>query len=415
MSTGATTSQPVRYDVVVVAAGSSRRMGELDKLDAPLAGRPVLARTLAALAAAAGLDRLVLVASPERVAVLRSAARGPGSGDLPAALAAVVVGGARRQESVALGLAELDRLDADLGSELTDERVVLIHDGARPLVRPDLVASVAEAVRTHGAAVPLVPVVETLKRIDGDRVVATIDRERLAVAQTPQGATRGRLRVALAARDPWGPDEWTDEAALLESCSIPVHVVPGDPSNLKVTLPEDLARAEALLGPAGAIGPAVRVGIAHDSHPFGPGEPLALGGLEIAGAPRLAGHSDGDVALHAVADALLGAVGLGDLGRRFPAGPETPRGVASGRLVVAVVEEVRAAGYRPASVDVTIVGARPRLAGHLPAMARAIAGLLGIPPERVSVKASTGNLAGDEGAGRAMSAQAVAVVQEVRS
>ena len=156
--------------------------------------------------------------------------------------------------------------------------------------------------------------------------------------------------------------------------------------------------------------PAVRVGFGDDGHPFGPGAPLSLGGLLIEGAPALHGHSDGDVALHAICDALLGAAGLGDLGRHFPAGPATPTGIASRELLATCVEQVRAAGFEPVSIDVTIIGARPRLAGRLDAMAATVADLVGIPACDVNVKASTGNLIGYEGAGRGISARAVAVV-----
>ena len=158
----------------------------------------------------------------------------------------------------------------------------------------------------------------------------------------------------------------------------------------------------------------LRVGYGDDVHPFGPGGPLALGGIAIDGAPRLHGHSDGDVALHAIADALLGAAGLGDLGRLFPAGPATPRGVASAELIGEVLARLAAVGLRPASVDLTIVGARPRLGDRLEAMRTAIAALLGIPVGAVSVKASTGNLTGSEGAGRSIGARAVAVVEPAR-
>lgn len=154
-----------------------------------------------------------------------------------------------------------------------------------------------------------------------------------------------------------------------------------------------------------------RVGIGVDRHPFGPGSPLALGGVVIEGAPRLQGHSDGDVVLHAVADALLGAAGLGDLGRLFPPGPATPQGIASTTLLSDVVGRVRGRGLRPRALDLTIVGARPRLGPHLAPMQAAIAALCGLEPERVSVKASTGNLDGMEGAGRGISAVAVALLE----
>jgi 2-C-methyl-D-erythritol 4-phosphate cytidylyltransferase/2-C-methyl-D-erythritol 2,4-cyclodiphosphate synthase len=276
---------------------------------------------------------------------------------------------------------------------------------------------VATAAARHGAAIPVLPVTETLKRLQGDLIGATVDRTDTVAAQTPQGMRRSLLERAYAAFPPDGPEIWTDEASLLEACRIPVHAISGEASNLKVTVPHDLDLARALLDgglvsgrPAAAARPgfgAGRIGIGTDSHPFGPGEPLVLGGLRIEGAPRLAGHSDGDVALHAVADALLGAAGLGDLGRLFPADSRTPRGIDSRALLATVAANVRAAGWIPGNVDLTIVAARPRLADLLPAMERAIAAALGADANIVNAKASTGNLGGSEGAGRSISASAI--------
>jgi 2-C-methyl-D-erythritol 4-phosphate cytidylyltransferase/2-C-methyl-D-erythritol 2,4-cyclodiphosphate synthase len=219
------------------------------------------------------------------------------------------------------------------------------------------------------------------------------------------------LAAAYERYPPDGPLTWTDEAALLEASGIGVRVVPGDPANLKVTVPADLERAAVMLGGSAAVR---RSGIGHDAHPFGPGSPLRLGGIEIAGAPALHGHSDGDVALHAVADALLGAGGMGDLGRMFPAGPATPRGIDSRELLAAVSHRLLEAGWRPAGVDLTIVGARPRLAPHLDAMRGAIAALLGLGEDVVNVKASSGNLDGADGAGRSISALALATIEAAR-
>jgi len=298
--------------------------------------------------------------------------------------------------------------------------VILVHDGARPLVSAELVDAVARAAAVHGAAIPVLPVVDTLKRVEDGRIAGTMDRSDVVAAQTPQGVRRDVLAAAYAAFPPDGPETWSDEAALLEACRIPVHAIPGESANLKVTLPADLRHVESALTHAGRIAaaspvaPAVRVGIGEDGHPFGPGSPLALGGIVIDAAPRLHGHSDGDVALHAVCDALLGAAGLGDLGRIFPPGPSTPAGIASRDLVAECLRQVRAAGLAPLSVDVTIIGARPRLAAWLPEMRDAIAGLLALSADRVNIKASTGNLAGWEGAGRGISARAVAVVGEAR-
>jgi 2-C-methyl-D-erythritol 4-phosphate cytidylyltransferase / 2-C-methyl-D-erythritol 2,4-cyclodiphosphate synthase len=394
-------------DAIVVAAGSSSRMGGTDKVAHEIGGRPILAWAIDALAAVSSVQRIVVVVAPDRVAAVR------GAEWLAPSVVAVVEGGARRHESVAAGLAALDGLEGLDGSGVPGsraaDRVVLIHDGARPLASPALVDAVLAAAVEHGAAIPVLPVAETVKRIEDDRVVATVDRTSLATAQTPQGIRRGLLHDAFAQFPPGGTDTWTDEAALLEACRIAVHAVPGEAANFKVTLPADLDRAEVAL--LGAAPPAVaRVGFGTDRHPFGPGRPLALGGVEIASGFRLHGHSDGDVALHAVADALLGAAGLGDLGRHFPADASTPRGIASGALLAEIVARVAAAGYRPAGVDLTIVAARPRLAPLLDSMADAIASMLDVPRDRVNVKASTGNLDGMEGAGRGIAAHAIAAL-----
>jgi 2-C-methyl-D-erythritol 4-phosphate cytidylyltransferase/2-C-methyl-D-erythritol 2,4-cyclodiphosphate synthase len=392
-------------DVIVVAAGASTRMGGTDKLDERIGGRPLLAWTLSSLAASSLVERIVVVTAADQVAALGAAAW------LPDAVVAVVPGAARRQGSVAAGLAALEGSPARGGGggagAPDDDRIVLVHDGARPLVSPELIEAIARATHRHGAAIPVLGVTETIKRVEEGRIVETVDRSNLASAQTPQGVRAGLLRAAYRERPPAGPETWTDEAALLEACRIPVHAVPGDPRNLKVTVPADLDRVRSALGGA----PSGRVGIGHDSHPFGPAESLALGGIAIAGAPRLHGHSDGDVALHAVCDALLGAAGLGDLGRLFPAGPTTERGIASRALMTEVVRRVGEAGWRPLSIDLTIVAGRPRLGAHLDKMRDAVAGLTGLAPGAVNVKASTGNLDGMEGAGRGISALAVATIE----
>lgn len=390
---------PESFDAVIVAAGSSARMEGADKLDAVIGGRPLIAWTVAAFAGVAEVARIVLVTARDRADRYRGAAW------LPDRVSAVVAGGARRQESVAAGVRAL----GPGGASASSDRVVLIHDGARPAVQADLIRRIAAAAREHGAAIPVVPVTETIKELDGNIVRRTLDRSRLAAAQTPQGIRRSLLERAWDRIPPDSEPTWTDEAALLEACTITVHAISGDPGNLKVTLPADLARVSAALlgGSAASHG---RPGFGSDTHPFGPGRPLALGGVLIADAPRLHGHSDGDVALHAVADALLGAAALGDLGRLAPADRRTPAGIASRDLVGLVVSRLAAAGLRPASVDLTIVGARPRLAGRLDEMRAAIADMLGVDPPAVSVKASTGNLAGPEGSGHAMSAHAIATV-----
>ncbi len=388
---------PSGVDAIVVAAGSSRRMGGVDKLAARIDGRSLLAWTVDAVRRSPLVERLVVVVAGDRVDETRD--------DLGGLATTVVTGGARRHESVAAGLDALVRLDTDAGpnaAELGRERVVLVHDGARPLVSRRLVEEVAAAAARDGAAVPGTPVHDTIKTVHGSRVRATVDRSGFIAVQTPQGVRRGLLLDAFARFPPSGPETWPDEAALLEACNVAVQLIPGEPDNRKVTVPADLAVVARALGET-----RMRTGIGHDSHPFGPGGPLVLCGLEIERAPRLYGHSDGDVALHAVADAMLGAAGLPDLGRQFPADGSTPAGVDSGSLLRDVIGLVEAAGWLPSSVDVTIVGARPRLDGHLDRMRERLAAASGLDVATVSVKASSGNLSGDEGAGRTMSALAI--------
>jgi len=390
---------------VVVAAGTSQRFGS-DKLEADVGGRPLLAWTIDRLASSDLVERIVVVTSADRLDQVRNAPW------LSSKVADVVPGGARRQESVAKGLGAVAELVMSLPDEAGD-RIVLVHDGARPLVTTALIDSVIEAVRTHGAAVPMLSIPDTVRRVGPDgRIRETIERTGLSIAQTPQGARLGIFDRAMRDQPPRGAREFTDEAALLEACNIAVHAIPGDPNNFKVTLPADLDRVEtALLDPQARAAHLPRTGSGFDSHPFGPGTPLALGGIEVPGGFRLHGHSDGDVALHAIADALLGAAGLGDLGRLFPPDASTPKGIASRELVEAVVSRVSDAGYRPSSVDLTIVAARPRLAGVLDDMRDTIAGLLGLPADSVNVKASAGNLSGMEGAGRGISAAAIATLE----
>ncbi len=369
-------------DAVIVAAGSSRRMGGADKLGMTIGGRPLLRRTVEALAAVPEIDRLIVVAAADRVDELRSTPW------LQECGAWVVPGGRRRQDSVAEGV------------RAASAPIVLVHDGARPLVSRELVSRVVDGVRRHGAAIPALPVVDALKRAEGEIIIASAERSGLYRAQTPQGARRELLLAAVDAHA-HGDDDIPDEAELLARDGVPVAIVPGDPDNIKVTLPEDLVLARRLAGEE----PTTRVTMGTDSHPFGAEDGLRLGGLLVEGAPRLHGHSDGDAVLHALCDALLASAGSGDLGRLFPSGARETRGIDSRVMVVETMRRFADSGQRLGGVDVTILGARPRLGGRrLDEMAGIIAGLVGLDRTRVSVKAATGNLSGDEGAGRVISA-----------
>jgi 2-C-methyl-D-erythritol 4-phosphate cytidylyltransferase/2-C-methyl-D-erythritol 2,4-cyclodiphosphate synthase len=266
-----------------------------------------------------------------------------------------------------------------------------------------LVDAVALTAREHGAAIPVVAVADSLRRVVAGTVAGVVPRDDVRAAQTPQGARRALLSHALDAFA-GGAESFTDEAELLARDGVAVAVVEGEATNLKVTVPEDLVIARALAGGAAS---SPRVGFGEDVHPFGPDLGLRLGGIEIAAAPRLHGHSDGDVVLHAVADALLGASGLPDIGRLFPPAEAGSRGIDSARIVAAALARSADAGWRPSALGVTIVGARPRLGGRrLDAIAERLAQALGIDRSSVAVKAATGNLSGDEGAGRVIRATA---------
>jgi len=367
-------------DAVIVAAGAGMRMGGIDKSAVPVLGRPMLRWAVEAMRAARSVRRVVVVTSPERLASVRELPW------LPADVA-VIPGGERRQDSVAAGV------------RATDAEVVLVHDAARPLASATLADRVAETAATHGAAIPVLAVADSLKRVTDGFVTGALDRTGVARAQTPQGARRELLSPAIEALAS-GSETFGDEAELLARHGIPVVAVPGEPAALKVTDQADLPVVEAF-----ARGAPLRRGWGADSHPFGPGDGLRLGGIEIPEAPRLHGHSDGDVVLHALCDALLGAARMGDLGRMFPAGDPRTRGIDSRELVLEVAARLSGAGLRPVRADVAIRGARPRLGGErLDRMAASIASLLDLSPAAVAVSAGTGNLSGDEGAGRVVSA-----------
>jgi 2-C-methyl-D-erythritol 4-phosphate cytidylyltransferase/2-C-methyl-D-erythritol 2,4-cyclodiphosphate synthase len=375
-------------DAVIVAAGSSTRMGGVDKLLEPLGGKPLLAWSIQAMSAAATVSGIVVVTRADRVAELAAQSW---IGE-----AAVVAGGEQRSDSVRAGV-EAARAD-----------VVLVHDGARPLVSSSLADAVARAAAEHGAAVPAISVTDSLKRVHRGAIEASIDRDGLVRTQTPQGARRELL---LSAFDRAGSHTYTDEAAVLEAAGTAVVTVPGEATNIKVTDYADLEMVRALARATGGEATQQRIGWGEDSHPFGPDMGLLLGGLEISAAPRLFGHSDGDVVLHALATAVLSAANLGDLGRLFP--PTDPRtsGIASSKLVAEAVRQARQSGWAVGRAHVSIVGARPRIGGRrLDEMASGIARMVGSEPGSVSVVASTGNLSGDAGAGRVISATALVTV-----
>jgi len=384
-------------DAVIVAAGASSRMGGVDKLTEPLLGRPLLAWSVEAMAGADSVDRIVIVTRPEQVQTLLGA---DWLAQVSDGRLQVVVGGEHRSDSVRAGVAA------------TGASVVLVHDGARPLVSSGLADSVAHAAAEHGAAVPVLAVPDSVKRASAGQVEASVDRTGLVRAQTPQGARRDLL---IDAFDRTGGAAYSDEAVLLEAVGLAVATVPGEAANIKVTDVSDLeiVRAIAAARSGGGVTGTepVRFGFGEDTHGFGPGDGLMLGGVLIAGAPRLYGHSDGDVVLHALATAILSACGLGDLGRLFPSSDPGTKGIASTELLEEVIRRAAEAGWRVDRAQVSLVGSRPRLGGkRLDEVGRHLAAVLGIEMDAVAVIASTGNLVGAEGAGRVMRASALVTV-----
>jgi len=383
---------------VLVAAGSSTRTGAaVPKQFQRLGLAPMFVRSLRAVLGVSA--EAVVVAPADYVSTAERLLREAGwDGDLlDGKRVAVVPGGDRRQDSVERGLAALSQA----------AEVVLVHDAARPFASDELVARVLVAARDSGAAVPVAPVPDTVKRVEDGAVVATLDRSVLGLAQTPQGFSRSVLREAYIAL---GGAAITDDAAAVEAAGGTVSVVEGEPGNVKVTTALDLelaaARANAELG----LDAAARVGTGSDTHRLVEGRRLILGGVEIPFEKGLEGYSDADVATHAIMDALLGAVAAGDIGQHFPPGDPAYKDVSSLFLLERVAAIVRERGHAIRSVDVTITAEAPRIAPHVSAMRRALAAAAGIGSDAISVKATTTEGTGPEGEGLAISARAIAVV-----
>jgi len=373
---------------LIVASGRGQRFGaERPKQYQQLAGRPVLRHCLERFGSHPRVGGVRAVIHPQDRELYDAAARG-------LALLEPAEGGPTRQESVRLGLESLGAAPPDF---------VLIHDGVRPLTDAALIDRVLDGLAEHPAVLPALPVSDTLKRVAADRVLGTVERQGLCRAQTPQGFVYERI---LAAHRAAAGAELTDDTAVAEALGLAVAVVAGDEANLKITDPADLARAERLLG--GALQP--RTGLGFDVHRLAPGDGLVLLGVRLPEPLRLIGHSDADVGLHAITDALLGALGAGDIGSHFP--PSDPRwaGADSALFLGHAWQLIHAAGGRIEHVDVTLICERPQIGPHRGAMVTRLAELLALPPARVSVKATTTERLGFIGRGEGIAAQAVATV-----
>jgi 2-C-methyl-D-erythritol 4-phosphate cytidylyltransferase / 2-C-methyl-D-erythritol 2,4-cyclodiphosphate synthase len=375
---------------LVVAAGRGTRLGGLvPKQYLPLAGRPVLRWSLETLARHPGIDAVRVVFNPEDQAAYEAAARG-------LTLLPPVAGGAARQDSVRLGLESLG--EAPPGR-------VLIHDGARPFLDPGIIDRVLAALDAAPGAIPALPVQDTVKRGAEGRIVETLDRSALWRAQTPQGFDYAAI---LAAHRAARGSELSDDAAVAERAGLAVRLVAGSETNIKLTTAEDLAQAERwLLARQGDI----RTGQGFDVHAFGPGDHLWLCGVKLAHERGLVGHSDADVGLHALTDAILGALGAGDIGQHFPPSDPKWRGAPSHRFLRHAADLAAAAGGSIGHVDVTLICERPKIGPHRDAMVARIAEILAIDKNRVSVKATTTEKLGFTGRGEGIAAQAVATLR----
>jgi len=383
----------MRFQAVVVAAGSGSRAG-MEKPWVALAGVPVLRWSVRAL----------LEAGAEDVVVVVGAHRLNDAADALAGLTGwrAVEGGATRAESVMRGLDAIetgDRAGADMP--------VLIHDAARPFLARAVIDRLVEAVGQADGAVPALPAVDSLRRGDEARLGDSVDRDGLFRAQTPQAFRLATVRAALTG---WsGAVPPTDEAEAVRAAGGRVVLVAGDPRLFKLTYPEDFTMAEALA--AGLTPPSVtRVGQGFDVHRWGPGTSVWLCGVEIPHDRTLIGHSDADAGLHALTDAILGAMGDGDIGDHFPPSDPQWKGASSDRFLVHAVQRLAARGGQLVHVDVTLICEEPKIKPHRQAMRDRLAELCGLPLDAVSVKATTTEQLGFTGRGEGLAAQAVATI-----
>lgn len=377
------------FSGIIVAAGSGSRAGG-DKQWRTLVGKPVLRWSAEALLDA-GADELIVVIAPGAE---------PRVAEALAELSKwrTVVGGDIRAQSVRAGLAALT---------CPAEQPVLIHDAARPLLERAVIDRLIVALSEADGALPALPVADSLRRgVDG-LMAGVVDREGLWRAQTPQAFRRQTIEAAYAA---WtGPDAPTDEAVVVERHGGRIALVAGDPRLMKLTYPEDFAMAEALLSQATRY--QTRIGSGYDVHRWGPGGSVWLCGIEVPHDQTLIGHSDADAGLHALTDALLGAIAQGDIGDHFPPTDPKWKGASSDLFLLHAAELVAARGGRIVNVDVTLICERPKVKPHRQAMRERIAGLLSLPLDAVSVKATTTEGLGFTGRGEGLAAQAVATVE----
>jgi 2-C-methyl-D-erythritol 4-phosphate cytidylyltransferase/2-C-methyl-D-erythritol 2,4-cyclodiphosphate synthase len=382
---------------VIVAAGRGERFGDTGKVLAPVAGRPALAWVLDAMELAGSVRDVVIVYGDHT----RGSIRALVDGGPWTKVVSLTTGGEQRQQSMVNGVHAL----AD------DLEVVLVHDAARPLISAALIDACAAKARETGAAILATPISDTIKRIDDGMITGTVDRSTLWGAQTPQGF-RHNLLLEMCEKVLAGQIEFTDEASLAEALGHPVAIVPGDRLNMKITHPEDLDVVDALLRQRGgaSIVRFPRSGIGYDVHRFADGRKMILGGIEIPYERGLDGHSDADVLLHAIADALLGAAALGDIGVHFPPTDERWKDLDSRDILTHAVALLKERGWEPVNLDATIIAEQPKINPHVSKMRAAIAGVTGLGEDAISIKATTNEGMGFVGRGEGIAAMASAMI-----
>ena len=381
--------------VIIVAAGQSTRMEGVDKLALDMGGRSALRYSLEVVDRSPLVSGAVVVTHESKVpAISESIANGGFS--IPIR---VVSGGARRQDSVRIGIEELDR--AQIASEF-----IAVHDAARPFVNEDMLERGLAAARHVGAAIPVVPLKDTIKRVEHGIVVDTPDRETMFSVQTPQVFRAEILRAAHQTVEA----DVTDDASMVEVAGGLVATFEGAYENIKITTPSDIAIARAIVeGDSGDW--TYRSGIGFDGHKLVDGGPLKLGGCEIEFGMRLQGHSDGDVLLHTVASAILGAAGLGDLGGRFPSMDPRYAGADSSTFIRDATLEAKEMGWNIDHLDATVIAQRPRLAAHVPDFEANIADAIDTETDRVNVKVTSTDEVGAIGQGEGIAAQAIVTLR----
>lgn len=386
-----------RAVALIVAAGEGKRMGgEIPKQYQLLGNKSLLRRSVEAFLQHPGIAEVKVVINPAHQGFYDVQMQDLNV--LPPAM-----GGASRQESVRLGLQSWGDAPPDY---------VLVHDAARPNVSAEVITRVLDALETHAGIIPALPVIDTLKHVEEGQIVGTIARAKLYRAQTPQGF---HFKALLDAHKEAQGTEYTDDAAVAENAGLAVQIVAGSEHNYKITTAEDMQDAQNLLEAKFET----RTGMGYDAHRLGAHEEAVTQGqrvVHLCGVPipfeqRLLGHSDADVGLHAVVDAILGAMSAGDIGEHFPASDPHWRGADSARFVRHAHQMLLQKQGRVVHVDITVVCEKPHLSKHKPAMCAAVAALLDIPASRVSVKATTTEKMGFTGRGEGISAYAVATVR----